>query len=350
MSMMLWRVLQETLDGQCRLITLIPRGFQPPSAMEKLRFVSKVAGTLLCRNIDWIIFDHLNLARVQRLVPKSFQRPYAVILYSVEAWCPLSAGLKRILQGAKVRLAISNYTAQRVTAAHPDIGPIEVCHLALLPDSFDGSTSCPADVPVIHACDASLLERIQPNSVLIVGRMFSNERHKGHDALIETWPSIKARIPDAQLVVVGRGDDVERLRTKASNRGLGDSVLFAGQVTDSTLQAIYKRVAVFSMPSRGEGFGLVYLEAMLHRLPCVGSIHDAAAEIIEDGVTGFLVDQDSSVGLTEAIAGLLENPSRRQEMGNAGYERLQKLFSFGQFRQRLLTVLKPLMIGVAMSL
>ena len=343
---MIWHVLKETSGIQCRLITLIPKGLDPPKAIDKLRFVKTVAGGLVCRNIDWILFDHLNLARVQRVVPKPFRRPYAVFLYSIEAWSPLNPRLKEILRQASVRIAISNYTAQRVAAAHPDIGPIEVCHLALLPKGHgveDFSTASQSGAN--PAVDRSLVNRIQPNSVLIVGRMFSSEKYKGHDLLIDAWPSLKARVPDGQLVIVGRGDDIPRLKAKAANSGLGDSILFAGQVSEVTLQAIYQRVAVFAMPSRNEGFGLVYLEAMQHRLPCIGSIHDAAAEVIEHGVTGLLVDQADTPGLVDTMAKLLENPALRQKMGQAGFERLHKSFSFEQFRQRILAALKPLMNG-----
>src|SRR3972149_11308283 len=102
---LLWHVLQEATDMHCRLITLIPEGLQPPKVIDKLRFAGAIAGGLLCRNIDWIVFDHLALARVQGIVPKVFRRPYAVFLYSVEAWSPLTPELNRILQEAKVRIA-----------------------------------------------------------------------------------------------------------------------------------------------------------------------------------------------------------------------------------------------------
>lgn len=343
-STLLWNVLQETSGPDCRRITLIPEGFQPPSAIDKIRFVRALAGEMIFGSVDWIIFDHLSLARVQRVVPRAYRRPYAVFLYSFEGWSPLSPRLKEVLRQARVRIAISNYTAQRITAAHPGIGSIEVCHLALSPTQFyDGNspaTGSPFDKSTI---DQSLIGRIGSNSVLIVGRMFGSERHKGHDCLIEAWPFVKARVPDAQLVVVGRGDDLERLKKKAQHTGFGTSILFTGQVSDRTLRDIYQRAAVFAMPSRGEGFGIVYLEAMAHHLPCIGSIHDAAAEIIDHGVTGLLIDQADVASLVSAIVRLLQNPSQRQEMGEAGFERLQRCFSLGRFKERMLMALKPLM-------
>lgn len=327
----------------CRRITLIPKGFQPPTVIEKIRFVRALAREMIFGNVNWVLFDHLSLARAQKLVPRAYRRPYAVVLYSIEAWCPLGLQLKSVLRGAQVRVAISNYAAQRIMTAHPDIGPVEVCHLALLPDP---SENCHPGIPSRVSGDAppdgEVLERIRRNSVLIVGRMFSNERHKGHDHLIDAWPFVQAQVPDAQLVVVGRGDDVGRLMRKAKDMGIHDSILFTGQVSDGTLHALYGRVALFAMPSRGEGFGLVYLEAMQHRLPCIGSFHDAAAEIIEDNVSGLLVDRSDPKHLVQAIVRLLGNESLRRQMGNAGYERVRNVFSFSRFRQQLLTALQPL--------
>ncbi|MBI2360130.1 MAG: glycosyltransferase family 4 protein [Deltaproteobacteria bacterium] len=246
-----------------------------------------------------------------------------------------------MLKNAAVRIANSNYTARRVLGAHPDIGPIDVCHLALLPNgavNWMASAGGPAQGKV----DTELLKQVQQHSVLIVGRMEIQERHKGHRQLIEAWPFVKARVPDAQLVIVGRGDDLEGIKARARESGLGSSILITGHVNDATLEAIYQRTALFAMPSRGEGFGLVYLEAMQHGLACIGSIHDAATEVIEPGVTGLLVDQDDLTGLADAISGLLLNPSRREEMGRAGLKRVQKVFSFEQFHDRILSALKPL--------
>ena len=345
-SSLVWHVLQQASKNRCRLIKLLPEGKQHATVADKLRFIGTMLGEYSSQNIDWIMYEHLGLARVQSLIPKPLRRPYAVFLYSIDSWNELSPGRKRILRQAEKRIAISHYTARRVATAHADIGPIDVCHLALAPTPSEiGVPIVDSRVPISQSpipaagADASLLERIQPNSVLIVGRMLGSERHKGHDHLIDAWPLVMARVPDAQLVIVGSGDDASRLEAKAASTCIAGGILFTGQVSDETLESIYQRAALFAMPSRGEGFGLVYLEAMQHRLPCIGSPQDAAAEIIEDKVTGFLIDQSDISGLAQRIVTLLQNPSQRREMGEAGYVRLQENFSFEQFKQRFLGIL-----------
>jgi phosphatidylinositol alpha-1,6-mannosyltransferase len=178
-----------------------------------------------------------------------------------------------------------------------------------------------------------------PQAVLVVARMLSTERYKGHDQLLEAWPAVIRRVPAARLVLVGDGDDRPRLQAKAAELGVGRAVAFTGFVSADALAAIYRQAAVFAMPSRDEGFGLVYLEAMAHQLPCVGSIHDAAGDIIEDGQTGYLVDQADGAGLVDRLASLLSDEARRREMGARGYRRLAADFTYEQFRDRLLSLL-----------
>jgi phosphatidylinositol alpha-1,6-mannosyltransferase len=165
--------------------------------------------------------------------------------------------------------------------------------------------------------------------------MSASERYKGHDELLECWPGVLAVQPDARLVFVGDGDDLSRLKDKARALGVAHALVTPGFVDDGGLSEAYRHAAVFAMPSWNEGFGLVYLEAMSHGLPCIGSVHDAASEIIVDGLTGFLVDQRERPTLAVRIATLLGDEPRRRAMGEAGRQRALAQFSYEQFRDRV---------------
>jgi phosphatidylinositol alpha-1,6-mannosyltransferase len=164
--------------------------------------------------------------------------------------------------------------------------------------------------------------------------MAAGEIYKGHDELIDAWPHVLSAIPEAELVVVGDGDDAARLRAKA-----GRGITFTGFVHRATLNQLYADAALFAMPSRGEGFGLVYLEAMAHGLPCIGSIHDAAAEVIDHGKTGLLVDLSDREALGRAIVCLLRDPGLRLGMGRAGLERLEQHFTFERFSRNVVSLM-----------
>jgi phosphatidylinositol alpha-1,6-mannosyltransferase len=163
--------------------------------------------------------------------------------------------------------------------------------------------------------------------------MSAAERYKGHDALLDAWPAVRARVPDATLVLAGGGDDLERLEARA--RTLGHAgIQITGFLAPDALDALYHQAAVFALPSRGEGFGLVYLEAMARGVPCIGSIHDAAREIIEHERTGYLVDQGQPEELADRLATLLIDRRLRQAMGARGRDRFDREFTFERFRTR----------------
>ena len=155
-------------------------------------------------------------------------------------------------------------------------------------------------------------------AALIVGRMWSVERGKGHDELLAAWPDVRRKVPDAQLWIVGTGDDVPRLEEAARDLDLGDAVRFLGRVSDAELGALYRRASVFAMPSRQEGFGLVFAEAMWWGLPCIGTTADAAGQVIVAGETGELVPYGDVEALARTLVGLLSDPERASTHGRGG--------------------------------
>jgi phosphatidylinositol alpha-1,6-mannosyltransferase len=296
------------------------------TAVERAWFGTRVAAVQATHACDWLLFTHLSLAMAQRVIPGWARLPYAVFLHDVEAWEPLPAARAAVLSRAFVRLANSEYTARRVAEANPAAGPIVACPLGLTPDWS-------------RLAERASDGRIPSREVLIVGRMVASERYKGHDQLLEAWPVVTGRVPGARLVCVGEGDDMPRLREKAARLGVGAAVHFTGFIDDAARLDWYRRAAVFAMPSRREGFGLVYLEAMAAGLRCVGSIHDAAAGVIVPGSTGYLVDLDDVRGLAARIIGLLERENERRAMGEAGRRRVLAEFTFDAFAHRLMAAI-----------
>ena len=251
-----------------------------------------------------IACSHLHLAPIARivsLVTGRGQRP-TIVLCGIEAWVPLRR-LERWALSTSDVAAISQHTIDRFKSANPELRAIEVtvCHPGL------PAKSAPAPAP--------------SSTALIVARMSAAERYNtGHDELLDVWPSVLERHPDAVLVIAGDGDDRPRLETKARDLGIGPAVTFTGRVSDEALGALYEQCRFFVMPSRDEGFGLVFLEAMRAAKPCIGAA-GAAAEIIEHGVTGFIVDPGSqrrSRGGCRTPA--TTSPRRARRMGAAGRE------------------------------
>ena len=272
--------------------------------------VSPAAGTL-------VVVMHVQLLPVALPLVWRGARVVAILM-GIEAWVPLRPLQRHALQRAWKVAAISTHTVERFRAANPALAgmAIRVCH------------------PGAPAMRAAAPERREGPFALIVGRMNSRERYKGHDALIDVWPVLRRSVPDARLVIAGEGDDVERLRAKA-----GDGVEFAGRVDEPRLAALYRDATFFVMPSTDEGFGLVYLEAMRASTPCIAA-RGAAEEIISDGRDGLIVDAFDRDSLVAAMVRLFVDPEARARLAKAAVERVDSEFGPAALARRVRGVLE----------
>src|SRR6202041_273650 len=176
--------------------------------------------------------------------------------------------------------------------------------------------------------------------ILTVGRWQANERYKGMDTLITALPRLLHEWTDLQLVAVGDGDDREWLEQIAKSSGVQGHVHFYTGLSNAELAACYSACEIFALPSRGEGFGLVYLEAMARGKPVIGGAHGGAPEVIEDGVTGYLVPHGDAAQLATSIETLLSDPAMAQKMGGRGRQRVEREFRFSVFAKSLKKILR----------
>jgi phosphatidylinositol alpha-1,6-mannosyltransferase len=287
----------------------------------RLRFASfALADGLLAAQDTIVIVMHLQLLPVA--LPLVWRGARLVtILMGIEAWTPLDVLQKTAIRRAWKTIAISAHTAARFRAANPSIAglPITICH--------------PGVAPMPRAAVA----HIKGPYALIVGRMDARERYKGHDRLIELWPVVRRTAPDAQLIVVGDGDDSARLRRKAAETC--DAITFLGRVDQPALAALYRDATFFVMPSTDEGFGLVYLEAMRASTPCIAA-RGAAEEIITDGHDGLVVNPENSDELVAAMVHLFVDKQERMRMGAAAARRVHSQFDPAALQRRVCAALE----------
>jgi glycosyltransferase involved in cell wall biosynthesis len=119
--------------------------------------------------------------------------------------------------------------------------------------------------------------------ILTVGRLIGQERYKGFDEVIEIMPQLVKRFPNLKYLIVGDGPDRPRLEAKAVALGVSDNVVFSGYVAESEKVAHYNLADVYVMPSFGEGFGIVLIEAAACGVPVVGSWADGSCKALLDG-------------------------------------------------------------------
>jgi phosphatidylinositol alpha-1,6-mannosyltransferase len=289
----------------------------------------RFVGALLRARPALLLFDHVGLARVHRLAAPLLRQPYLAMIHSVEIWKSQRADYGRSAHRASLLIANSGYTARKARERYPDLPEIAVC--------WPGKDAEPVHVET----ESKRADDLGPHAMLIVGRLDGSQRHKGHDHLLEAMPEVLKRVPDAQLVVTGGGDDRARLEAKARAFGVSDNVIFTGRVSEPALRELYGRSALFVMPSEGDGFGMVFLEAMMNGMPCVGLAGSAADEILDGGSCGLLVDRADRAAMARALGELLADEARRRSLGAAGRRRYQQLFTRAHYARRLKAVLEP---------
>jgi glycosyltransferase involved in cell wall biosynthesis len=158
----------------------------------------------------------------------------------------------------------------------------------------------------------------EPPSILCVAHLYPRKD-------VATLLSAMARLETAAILrVAGLGPELARLRGLAARLGLGDRAEFLGHVPFSRLAAEYRRARVFCLPSRQEGFGIVFLEAMAAGLPIAAARAGAVPEVVTDGECGILVTPGDEAALAEALGRMLGDPSLRQRLGEAGRRRVER--------------------------
>jgi phosphatidyl-myo-inositol dimannoside synthase len=305
----------------------------------KIRFLLNAIGAAISWRAQLVICTHVGVSPVARIIHRISGAPYWVILHGIDVWCELAPSKVEALRGAQQLVAISKFTLESTSARHG----LEKSKSAFLPPTFsiDESSASKKAAGVLESGSAPI--------VLTVGRLAASERYKGHDVMLDAWPAVLREIPDARYIIVGDGDDRARLQERAREMGFADSVIFKGSVSSAELQSCYDECQVFALPARtemdpraprGEGFGIVFLEAMAHAKPVVGPNVGAPPEFIHDGEHGLLVDPVNPAKLAQALVELLAHPDRARRMGGAGRKWVRERYSYEMFRERLRKILQ----------
>ena len=283
-----------------------------------------------------VIAGHPNLAPVARAMQLVAPRmKSAICTHGVEVWQPLPRIRRGALRRADVVLAPSKYTADHV-AADQGVDPKKI---RVMPWALDPQF----EVLAANAAKNALPANFPQGQVLLtVGRWRADERYKGMDTLITALPRLLTRWPELHLAAAGDGDDRAWLEHLADENGVRRHVHFLSGLSYAELAACYGHCDIFALPSRGEGFGMVYLEAMACGKPVIGGAHGGAPEVVQDGKTGYLVQHGDAAQLATAIETLLKDPKLREEMGRRGRLRVENEFRFSVFAKSFRRILREL--------
>jgi len=313
----------------CRFISL-PGGMGLASAGRGLSWRVHTAVAELHRKsrID-LIHAHgaLPCGHAAALLSRGLRIPYVISVHGLDAFStmqvPGRAGERcrsvsaRVFRSAARIIGVSRRVCEEVEKGIGRTGKTSVVYNGVDPELFKLGGEAP--VPVL----------------LSVGNLISS---KGHELVVRALAALKPEFPRLTWQVIGDGPELNRLRQLAQQLGVLASVRFLGRRSRRAVAEACDRSTVFVLPSRSEGLGCVYLEAMASGKPSIGCCGQGIEEVIRHGENGILIPPDSLSELIEGLRSLLRDSDLRARMGVAARQTILSGFTLQHQAKRLMTV------------
>lgn len=274
------------------------------------------------RNRAWpdrLLFWHADLLKLLPFIGARGRQKF-LFLHGVECWRDMQPAFGRLLDQVDVFLSNSDFTWNRFAEMNPRWADARHRTVPLGVGAAEPISETPACVP----------------AAIMIGRLSRREGYKGHKEVIAAWPRVLKMTPDAELWIVGGGDAAPDLRALAKESGAGANIRFFGVVSEEEKDRMLRESRCLLLPSRGEGFGLVYLEAMRAGRPCLTSTHDAGREVVRPPEAGLAVNAENAEQLADAITRLLAQSGEWSRWSVQARQRYESNFTAAHFQQRLL--------------
>ena len=304
------------------------RGFD----RSKANFV--LAAVWEARKYNTIFIGHINLAILVVLI-RFFYPKKKIILFAhgIEVW-DLQKGLKaRALKKLTSIWAVSTFTKNELCKNND----LDCRKVQVFPNTIDPFF----EANIEHAIDWDLLLPYNLNHshtiIFTLTRLKATEMYKGYDKIIAALPNLIKLYPNLKYVLAGKYDKQEyhRIKELASYYNVTYHVEILGYVASEVLINLYKAAQLFTMPSSGEGFGIVFLEAMAMGLPVIAGNADGSVDALDHGRLGRLVNPHDIQGITTVLKEQLEAGKGSIIEQQLLQTQVYALFGFEQFKKRL---------------
>ena len=283
------------------------------------------------------IATHANYAKALAIAKRLFKIRYWIVAHGLEVWNVEPGQLQAALQQADGIAAVSQYTRQRLMQEQG----IPAHRIRILVNTFDANRFHIAPKPTYLLKQHGLTH--DQKVILTVCRLGGGSPlYKGYEHIIRLLPKLKAHFPDIQYVLVGKGSDLQRLQKLVVDLDLQGNVILPGFVSDEDLPAYYNLCDVFAMPSAGEGFGIVYLEALSSGKSVLAGNQDGAIDPLLNGKLGCLVNPHDCEAIAQELSKILQGTYPNDRIYQPEYLREQAIahFSIEQFRTQLTHILQ----------
>jgi glycosyltransferase involved in cell wall biosynthesis len=298
-------------------------------------FMARVTLAAAMHRPRLIVCGHVNYSTLCYLLARATGARVLTLTYGYEAWDIAGSIGARALRASDRVVAISRFTADELTrSANVDESRIEIVNNCVDVTRFTPGTAR-------QSVEAKLADLPKPR-LLTVCRLDAKERYKGVDTVLRTL----ARNPSLAASYLIVGDGTDRGRLEALARELRVCARFYGRAADDELLDLYRACDLFVMPSRKEGFGYVFIEAMAAGLPVVAGNMDGSVDALAGGALGVLVDPTNEAELADAIRLQLTGrtpPIMRDP--EALHREVGRLFGARPFGERVAAVLSRSLAG-----
>ncbi len=311
--------------GACYCTGKWPPGIRTPA------FSLLVLAKALQRRPDLILSTHVNFSPLASWLKYLAGIPYVAVAHGLDAWGARGHRLRKPLRHADRVLAVSEFTRSRLLRE----ARLPPALVGLLPNTVDEDHYVPGPKP------AYLLKRfgLRPDQpvILTVARLAGAGRGKGYDRILRALPGVRQAVPNVHYIIGGRGADRPRVEALIRELHLSETVILAGYVPDHELCDFYNLCDVFAMPSKGEGFGIVFLEALACGKPVLAGNQDGSVDALLNGELGVLVDPDDEPAIADALSAMLkrQHPLAILRQPQRLRERVLEAYGYRQFVSRV---------------
>ncbi len=274
-----------------------------PKLVRQIKFAATIFLNCLSRKPKLIIVTHPNLSPLAYILSRLLGIPYWVVAHGIDVWYIQKVSVLNALIKANLVIAVSDYTRQRLLKEQP----IAEEKVKVLANTFDPKKFVIAPKPQ-HLLNQLKL-RSEQAIILTVTRLAQDktgQRTKGYDEIIRALPAIIDKIPNVHYVLVGKGDDQARIEKLVQELEVERYITLAGYVSDEELPQYFQLCDIYAMPSRGEGFGIVFLEALASGKPTMGGNQDGAISALCNGELGALVNPDDIKEIADTLVSILQ--------------------------------------------
>ncbi|EDM37125.1 a-glycosyltransferase, glycosyltransferase family 4 protein [Pedobacter sp. BAL39] len=261
---------------------------------------------------DTLILTHINLSPVARII--HIVNPGCKILlvaHGIEVWKPLTGSKRKICQIANKILCVSQFTRDKMVG----LQSVSVDKCQVLNNPLDPFMALPRSFEKPQAMLSDLHIRPTDKVMLTLSRITPNETFKGYTQVIGAMAQLHKEIPSLKYILAGPIEmtEKENILQLLSRHKLEKQVMLTGYIKEEDLAMLFLSADLFVLPSKKEGFGLVFIEAMAHGLPVICGNKDGSLDAVRHPAMGTAIDPDDVPALCEALKLRLAHPATTAE-------------------------------------